>query len=591
MHRSLTPSVFNMTALATGLAAALGLAGCGGSSSPATSVATPSALNLSGTAATGMALAGAKVDIKCSGGATSVTAGADGTYSASVTGAALPCMLRATSSDGTIVYHAALNSGTASASTAVANITPLTEIILALAVGDPTQVDATFTGNAALPAAVATNLSTAQTTLSTTLAAANINISGFDPVSTPLTAATSTSSSGDSQDQTLDSLMAKLATNRSSLTELSTTLSSGVSGSQAQQQATTLLGSTAAVPQCPSARPGTYWWINHNGGLTTIALDTTHGTVTRADVNEANGTAAEVDALTWGQGCQAQFTQQDGAVQKVTFASGGEFAAGNLATASLPGTMHVAVPMQKIPLAALVGNWNAIEYDSRVKTRGNAAATRLDTVTIDAQGNLTCASGCAGPLTISANDDGSLSVVSSDNTRTPLLVFRGADGHLTFLAPLDFPNKGGLLIGAPAAALSLPAVNATSTYVQYQLSGIPATGSTNNWRNFSIDTFTYEVTAVDSTNSSITRTYSTEDDATYDLVDTVEYNQPSIGFRTRPGLSFKDAAGTTFNKPTSYNLPLGTGMTVFADGAAGQYSSATPTSTAAPFFGLSVPLN
>jgi hypothetical protein len=59
----------------------------------------------------------------------------------------------------------------------------------------------------------------------------------------------------------------------------------------------------------------------------------------------------------------------------------------------------------------------------------------------------------------------------------------------------------------------------------------------------------------------------------------------------RPAVSYTDAGGTTYNKPISYSLPLGTGMTVFADGAGGVYSSATPTSTSSPFFGVSVPLN
>ncbi len=580
-------------AIAAGVALGAMLSGCGGSSSspaPAPEPA-PAPLGLTGTAASGLAMAGAAIEIKCSGGAATATASADGSYSASVDGAALPCMVRATSSDGSLVYHSALDAGGATGSAAVVNVTPLTELILALAVGDPSQVDATFSNNATLPSGTAGKLAASGTALAAALAAANISISGIDPVTTPLTASTATSSNGDAQDQAITTLMTHLAANQSGLAELATALDTAVSTTQAQQQAAALLAAAPAVSQCPSARAGSYWWINHNGGLTTITLDNALGSVTIGDVHENNGNAPETDPLTWGAGCQATFTQQDSAVQRVTFASGGEFAAGNLSNASVSGGLHIAIPVQKLPLAALAGSWNAIEYDSRENTGTNASATRLDTFTIDAQGQITCTSGCTGTRSLSANADGSFTRTEADGTAEPLLVFRGANGKLNLVSSLDFPNGGGLVIGAPVASASLPAPDAGVTYVQYQLSGIPAAGSTHNWAAFEIDTFTYAVSAVDSANGAVTRTYATRNGALYDLIDVVDYDMPSSGFRTRPGLSFTDATGTTFNKATSYTLPLGTGMSVFADGAAGQYSSATPTSTASPFFGVSITLN
>jgi hypothetical protein len=580
---------------AMGMASAVvvaSLAGCGGSSSspaPASPPA-PVPLSVAGTAASGLAMAGATVEIKCSGGAATATSAADGSYSAAVDGAALPCMVRATSSDGSLVYHSALGTGGGSSSPATINVTPLTELILAVAIGDPTQVDATFSSNATLPGTVAGNLAASETTVAGTLAAANINISGIDPVSTPLVAATATSA-GDAQDQAIATLMANLAANQSGLTELATALDSGVSPTQAQQQAVALLAGTPSVSQCASARAGTYWWVNHNGSLTTITLNSSLSTVTIADVNEDNGNDPETDALTWGSGCQATFTQQDTAVQQVTFASGGEFAAGNVSTASIASSIHIAIPVQKIALADLAGAWNAIQYNSREQTGGSASATQLDTFTIDTQGLVACASGCTSMGTLTANADGSFTRIDAGGTPQPTLVFRGADGKLNLVSTIGFPDGGGLVIGVPVATANLPALNASSIYVQYQFSGIPADGSTHNWATFDIDTYSYTVSALDSTDKAVTRTYSSKDGALYDLVDAVEYDQPSTGFRMRPAVSFTDATGTTFDKPTSYTLPLGTGMSVFADGAAGQYSSATPTSTSAPFFGFSVTLN
>ena len=582
-------------AIATGVAVGALLAGCGGSSSsptpPPPPPPAPAPLSVAGTAASGLAMAGAAVEIKCSGGTSTATAAADGTYTASIAGAALPCMVRATSSDGSLVYHSALNAGSSATSSAVINVTPLTELILAIAVGDPTQVDATFSGNTTLPSGVGGNLATAETTLASTLAAASINIGGFDPVTTVLAASTSASAGGDSQDQAIDTLMANLAANASGLVELATALDTAVTSTQGQQQAVTLLAAAPPVSQCASARPGTYWWINHNGGLTTILLNSTLSTVTIGDVNEAGGANPETDTLTWGTGCRAQFTQQSGAVQQVTFASGGEFAAGNAPTSSIAGTLHLGIPQQKVALADLAGSWNAIEYDSRENTGTTSSATVLDTFTIDAQGHLTCTSGCDGTDTISANADGSFTFTQTDGSSVPVHAFKGANGRLNIVASIDYPNSGGLIVGVPASTATLPTAGVDINYVQYQFSGIPSSGSTHNWATFDIDTYAYTATAVDATAKTVTRTYSTKDGALYDLVDVVDYDQPSLGFRVRPAVSFTDTAGTTYNKPVSYNLPLGTGMNVFADGADGVYSSASPTSTSSPFFGVSVTVN
>ena len=574
-------------ALLAGLGATALLASCGGSGTTSTiPITTTPTLTLTGVVATGLALPGAAVSIKCTGGSATATTATNGSYSASISGGSLPCMVRAASSDGTMVYHAASNTSSSSTSVVI-NVTPLTELILALAVGDPTQVDATFTSNTTLPSAVAADLATAEASLITALAGAGISLAGIDPVSTPLTASTSTTAAGDSQDQAIDTLIADLTANGSGLVELATALTSAVTTAQGQQQVNVLLTSAPVMSQCPSARAGTYWWVNHNGNLATIALNSALSSVT---IVATSGSTSETDTLTWGTGCQASFTQQDTSVQQVTFASGGEFVSGNVSNANVSSSFHIAIPQQKVALADLAGNWNYIEYDSRENTETIASATGLGTYTFDAQGHLTCtaaevANGCTNP-TLTPNADGTFTAGST----TPVLVFRGANGALNFIALQDYPNGGGLIIGAQAATLSLPASGTSYTYVQYQFSGIPATGSTANWGKFDIDTFTYTVSAVDTANDALTRTYSTEDGALYDLVDVVDYNAPSIGFKTRPALSFTDSAGTTYNKQTSYNLPLGTGMNVFADGTDAAYSSSTATTTS-PFFGLSVTLN
>jgi hypothetical protein len=76
---------------------------------------------LTGTAATGRALANATVTINCAQGSTSVTADANGNYHATF-GAAMPCLIAATSA-GSTLHSTAFAGGTY-------NITPETDLLL-----------------------------------------------------------------------------------------------------------------------------------------------------------------------------------------------------------------------------------------------------------------------------------------------------------------------------------------------------------------------------------------------------------------------------------------------------------------------------
>jgi len=77
---------------------------------------------LSGTAATGKALANAMITIACAQGSTSVAADANGNYRATFA-AAMPCLIAATAG-GTVLHSAAFAGGTS-------NVTPETDLLLA----------------------------------------------------------------------------------------------------------------------------------------------------------------------------------------------------------------------------------------------------------------------------------------------------------------------------------------------------------------------------------------------------------------------------------------------------------------------------
>ena len=116
-------------------AVALSLAACGGdggSSSGSTPPVEPT-LTVSGTAATGAVISGGAVEAVCAAGTGTATTSATGTYSIVITNGSLPCALRVTTSDGSLLHSAA--AGDAGATSATANLSPLTELVIAQAIG------------------------------------------------------------------------------------------------------------------------------------------------------------------------------------------------------------------------------------------------------------------------------------------------------------------------------------------------------------------------------------------------------------------------------------------------------------------------
>ncbi len=124
--------------------AGLTLAACGGGNDSASPTPNPppaaAALTLNGVAAVGAPLVGATVNAKCSAGTpASGTTSATGSYSLSVVGGVLPCVLRASGgtaggAPNTQRLHAWVPGAGASTS-ARANLTPLTELMAAHTTG------------------------------------------------------------------------------------------------------------------------------------------------------------------------------------------------------------------------------------------------------------------------------------------------------------------------------------------------------------------------------------------------------------------------------------------------------------------------
>ena len=192
------------------LAALTACGGGGGGGDAATPVApTSTNLTVTGTAATGLAIAGAAVTGKCKVGTGTATTLTNGTFTLTVTDGQLPCVLQVTNpADGMKLHTLVSGSG----NTAVANITPLTEMITARVLGsEPNVFFAAFDASAATQKVTSSNIATAQTVIGLVFTG-TIDTTGIGNfITTPLVAATQGSpNSGDAQDKLLDALKLKL---------------------------------------------------------------------------------------------------------------------------------------------------------------------------------------------------------------------------------------------------------------------------------------------------------------------------------------------------------------------------------------------
>lgn len=185
---------------ATALLAAAGALVLSGCNSGSTVAGAAPAATLSGVAATGAPIIGGTVTVTCSGGGPlTTTTATDGSWTVTISGQTLPCAASVTGGNlpGGTTYHAlALSTGTV-------NITPLTDLIVARAVG---QAPATWLSGVTAgqwAAITSTAINNALTAVRTAL-----NLTALNSVN-PLTD-TFTAVSGNTIDNILEALKTAL---------------------------------------------------------------------------------------------------------------------------------------------------------------------------------------------------------------------------------------------------------------------------------------------------------------------------------------------------------------------------------------------
>lgn len=556
-HMSKHPSIRGHRALpqhlapsTLALALTLSLAACGGgsdgSAAPDTqSAGTPTALTLTGTAATGAALASAPVEAKCSGGNGSATTAADGGFTVNLpSGAALPCVLKVTGPGGALFSLA-----TGSGSSARANVTPVTSLVVTHLAGGTAASYFDAWSTSAASALTATAAQQSVDAVKATLAAGGVDLSGTDVLAGPLVAANG-SAAGNAYDQALDALNARLAAAGTTLQELATSLAATnpapVGGS------TPALSNAASVPadlllkpkasNCAALRSGTYRSIDlenattqdypEGGGYPTLTsvIDAAALTVTdsgetitlvpagncRYTIDDGAGTSPDAEIIVTGAGVILARYQTDGV---------------NGAWRS-----SVLIPVQSHTLAELAGDWNQLGFDRSLDT--DPHVLRTGTASVSATGAISNLTSCSGLATGCGSETTTTTVVADgsggfhlqgSNWRTRLYAYRAGGGELMLISQ---DAQGAVSFFTRKQARTLPAVGDVSEGWQFNI--VPSGSSLASFTApTAVNAYKSTVASVDATQMRYVRNSVIDNTANVTRPETVVLNSPRDGFAQR----------------------------------------------------------
>jgi hypothetical protein len=536
------------------------LSACGGGGDDSTTPSTGSgttppvaSLTLNGTAATGAAIAGGLIDVKCASGSGTTTTIADGTYTISISGATLPCVMHVTASNVDLYSLAEGGSG----NVVRANITPLSQLVAAqVAGGDPANLFANFDASAQTRL-TASNVAKAITSVTAALSGA-IDLAGIDPLKDPLVAA-SAGTTGNTLDQKLDALKAALAAAGVTLADVTSTL---VANPDSPAPLKTLLQPVAAT--CAGLRSGSYRALNPNESDPAWADH-----VFTFDAATLTAKFFDASTMTLADEGNCVFSANAGASKLLVSKSGAIISLD--AASSTTNVVSLVLPEQSLPVSELAGTWNVLSYERA--SVGASLKPSIATFTLDATGKFTAGSDCVGlaactawsslPGNVVMNDAGGFQFTDSDGAVYKVYALKTTDGHVS-LYVLD-ANNMGFSVAARQQAQALPEVQAVNKFWDLSIGA-------GGYAGAAVDT-TMTILSVDAATSSFTRTKASDG-----RVDGFSVNKPRDGLRYRAaGSSPLTNGGTTnFSEIVAMQLP-GTGLSVNVSVAANQ-----------SFFGISV---
>lgn len=521
------------------------LAGCGGGEEPAGSAAVretamaleakaPAAgLTITGTAATGDALAGATVTAKCAGnGGGTAVVNAKGKFSLKATGK-LPCVLEVPVQTMGIKLHGALVKGRA------ANLTPLTELALARVAGGSAATLFDSFDAAAQAKLTAKNLSAALQALRDAFED-QVKLGGSDAFTTSFAI-------NDAHDRKLDDVMDTLTRARTTLPEVGRALAA--SGATPETVGTLL---QPAAASCRGLRTGRYRVINPR------ATDEA-GLLVKADAEAMTvtvpGSTAPAPLADQGN-CSFTLSPLPGTFGRLVMAPSG---LGALALPAAVGnttinTGAMVIPEQKLPLSELAGNWNVLQYAR--STGSQTLQSAIYSLKITDKGVVTVSSLCVGlqcgpgmpqPMRMRPHSKGGFTLDIS-GTQARVFAFKAADGHVSLA--LNMPGIAGVAVASRQVTLVPAPIGTVSRFWDFSVN--------SNGAATPLASFEVTITGTDAEAGSFTRTRTGDN-----RVDTQFLNQPLPGLRYR-NTNACSINGSPWKCDGSVTLPLpGTGVTAY----------------------------
>lgn len=558
-----------LTKSATACAVLVVIAACGGgggSSSPAAaSGTTDPSLKLSGTAATGAALANARVTVKCASGNGTATTNSNGAYTLTMTGGALPCIINVTGTqDGVEVsLHSVAEAGsTDSASkttSAAANVTPLTEMIVAkLSAGLPSALFAAFSSANSSQVTTAQLAAATNAVLAAIKDAIGVDLGSIDPFKAPLVAATSSNpDAGNGYDKLLDELGNKISVESLPLVVnqiVDSVANGGTIG--------TVLTDAGKGPLagCPVALSGKYRTVDYFGRTTVRDIDFKAMTYKSSDgtVNLAMTADAAKPCTFAAAGAQGEKQV------RYEFAIGAS-GLGGYEIHNLTDDRHSVgylFPVQTHAKAAMTGTWDLLQSgyvpgDNLIHWPGKftfGANDKVQVCDIDLRNSpQTCALEIDANLTVADRIDGGMDLMESGGGIAQMFGYRAPGGGMVVFGTSNPEGTSDLEIEQSHFLLTklqpypTPVVGAKTTYYGIEFS---RQNSTNVTTTPKISTVT--VASVEGNN-----TIRIRDDG---RTDRTQINNPLPGYRHRDGGVMPDGV-TPFAELYQFLVP-GTGLTV-----------------------------
>ena len=524
---------------ALALVATAALAACGGGSDAPVTPPPAASVTIAGTAAKGAALAGATVSIKCAAGTGTATTASDGTYTVTITGGNLPCALKVVGTEGS-VFHSVV-AGTTNSGNFAANITPLTEMMVAQIGGAaPASFFDGFGGSTAVtPAALTAAVAYVKVAL-----AGTADLTGFNPATDALVI-------GNPLDQKIDAVMAALTVAGTTLAEVAGTIASNPA-------APTVISAPLApvASDCAWFKGGKYRMINPSE---TDPKWKAHVLTIDAAAKTALYQDGVTIPFTSDGGCQ--YTVDDAtSTTKIMVSSAGVLVAHSQSkTVATDRSITIGLPEQTLPVAELAGTWNIANWDASSGIAAPGSVATSEEVTFNASGQITAVSTCQG-LAACTVESGPFPAFSTNATSggfdlneagAPVgraFLFKTLAGKAAFVLVAD--DGLTFIVGTRKESLgTLPVVGTVNAFRQFQLNGNGSVSPLSEDAN--------TVTAIDATARTVTRLQTSSN-----RIDTLGYDQPRDGLRYR-GLNTCSIAGVASNCAQVVQLPLqGMGITL-----------------------------